>query len=90
MKRQPLNNTYYIGNYKSYKVIYCEETKSYILDTEGDPVSSEEYSLYQMFGIDDELEILKEIDLTLSTEKAINDLMNYSSGFRMWIEAKEI
>lgn len=85
-----MKNTYYIGNFNGYYVIYCEETKSYILDTEGDPVASEEFSLNEMFGTDDELDILRKIDLSLATEKAVVALMDYSSGFKFWIEAKEV
>jgi len=88
-RREEMKNTYYIGNFNGYKVIYCKETDTYILDTEGDPVASEEFSLNEMFGTDDELDILRKIDLSLSTEKAIVALMNYSSGFKFWIETKE-
>lgn len=84
-----MKNTYFIGNFESFKVIYCKETNSYILDTEGDPVASEEYSLTEMFNTDDELEILRNIDLTLASQKELKNLMNYSSGFKFWIEAKE-
>lgn len=84
-----MKNTYFIGNFESFKVIYCKETNSYILDTEGDPVASEEYSLTEIFNTDDELEILRNIDLTLASQKELEDLMNYSSGFKFWIEAKE-
>jgi len=84
-----MKNTYFIGNFESFKVIYCKETNSYILDTEGDPVASEEYSLTEMFNTDDELEIIRNIDLTLANQNALEDLMNYSSGFKFWIETKE-
>ncbi len=88
-RREEMKNTYSIGNFNGYKVIYCKETDTYILDTEGDPVTSEEFSLNEMFGTDDELDILRNIDLTLANQKALEDLMNYSSGFKFWIETKE-
>jgi len=83
-----MKNTYYIGNFEGYKLIYCVEAKSFILDNEGDPVASEEYDITEMFDIDEE-ELLKMSDLHLASEKELEDLMSYSSGFKFWIEAKE-
>ncbi len=84
-----LKNDYYIGNFEGFDVIYCEETKSFILDNEGDPVASEEYDITEMFDIDEE-ELLKMSDLHLASQKELENLMNYSSGFKFWIEAKEV
>lgn len=84
-----MKNTYCIGNFEGYKLIYCEETKSFILDNEGDPVASEEYDITEMFDFEEE-ELLKMSDLHLASEKELKNLMNYSSGFKFWIEAKEV
>ena len=84
-----MKNTYYIGSFEGYKLIYCEETKSFILDNEGDPVASEEYDITEMFDLDEE-ELLKLSDLHLASQKELENLMNYSSGFKFWIEAKEV
>ena len=82
-----MKHTYYIGSFEGYKLIYCEETKSFILDCEGDPIASEEYDITEMLDIDEE-ELLKMSDLHLASEKELENLMNYSSGFKFWIEAK--
>lgn len=85
-----MKNTYYIGKFDGYNVLYCEETKSYILDTEGDPVASEEYSLKEIFQTNDEEEIFEEASLHIAETEEIIELLEASSGFKNWVAMKEI
>ena len=84
-----MKNTYYIGNFEGFKTIYCEETRSYIVDTGGDPVASEEYDFMEMFSLEDEAEIFKIAEMKKATYDELEDFMDYSSGFKFWVEIKE-
>lgn len=82
-----MKNTYFIGEFEGYLAIYCEDTDTYALDTEGDPCFSEDTPLEDMFGTDDAQAIADMCDFVEATDEDIAAIN--SDGIKDWIKAKE-
>lgn len=80
-----MKNTYEIGKFNGYTVLCCNG--EYVLDTEGDPASTEENSFEDVFNGLTEEEVRTESNFHFASSEELAEISSF--GIHNWIDAKE-